>query len=102
MFLIEKIYYFEDEYESFTINVNEFVAFEDNKLITANDTDRLDENEAPISSNNKSGRATKRWKYGIFFVIWLLVAGTLLTVREKIRIEHTVAIDSTSEKSIEN
>lgn len=79
--------------------MNEFVAC-DEKLITANVSDRLGEKEAPTSSN-KPGRATKRWKYGIFFGIWMLVACAMLTVRENIRIEHTVAINSINEKSIE-
>lgn len=80
--------------------MNEFVEL-DEKLIVTNDTDRSCKKEAPPTSSNKPGRSTKRWKYGIFFAIWLLVAWALLTVREKIRIEHTVAIDSTSEKSNE-
>lgn len=92
---------FEDKDEPLTINMNEFAVFDD-KLLTAKDADRLDEKKAPppASTSNKMGRTAKRWKYGVSLVIWLLVAFPLLTVREKIPIEHTIAIDSTSGKSI--
>lgn len=78
--------------------MNEFVA-SDEKLITAKNTVQLDETRLSTSAK-KSGQTAKRWKYGIFFVIWLLVAWPLLTVREKIQIEHTVAIDSAHDKSM--
>lgn len=78
--------------------MNEFVS-SDEKLITTKNTASSDENIAPTLSN-KPGGAAKKWRYGIFFVIWLLVAWPLLTVREKIPIEHTVAIDSAHDKSM--
>lgn len=98
--------------ESFTVNMNEFVPHDEKLLIenSANPLDRLDKKEIPptpsplpvAACDEKAGQTAKRWRYGVFFVIWLLVAWPLLTVREKDRIEHVIAIDSTSEKSIEN
>lgn len=80
--------------------MNEFVP-SDEKLITqqVNSTERSDEKKAPTSSN-KPGSAAKLWRYGIFLVIWFLVAWPLLTVREKNHIKHTVAIDSAHDKSM--
>lgn len=79
--------------------MNEFVS-PDEKLITAKNAACLDEKEA-LASANKPGGTAKKWRYGIFFVIWLLVAWPMLTVRENIQIEHTIAIDSAHDKSRE-
>lgn len=78
--------------------MNEFVSSED--FITAKNTANSDENKA-LASSSKPGGTLKKWRYGIFFVIWLLVAWPLLTVREKNPIEHTVAIDSAHDKSMD-
>lgn len=87
--------------------MNEFVPCDEELLIeNSTSADRSDEKEMtttptlPTASNEKAGHNAKLWRYGVFFVIWLLVAWPLLTVREKDRVEHLIAIDSTNDKSI--
>lgn len=44
-------------------------------------------------------KSSKKWKYIIFFGIWLLSAWHLLTVKEKMLIKHDILIDSQHTKS---
>lgn len=40
------------------------------------------------------GKSRSKWKYGVFFGIWMMSAWHLLTVSEKILIEHSISIDA--------
>lgn len=76
--------------QSLTINMSEFVAEEELLHKTGDFATAKDRNE---------GKSYLKWKYGVFFAIWLLSAWHLLTVSEKILIEHSIWIDSDHVKS---
>lgn len=75
------------------INVNEYAVAKDELL-------HKNINETVAIEANKKRRTWKKWRYGIFLVIWLLCAWYLLTVREKIRSEHNVWISINHGQSI--
>lgn len=84
-----------------------FVFFEE-KMLTINvsenavDEELLNKDSVVPDSSEAIGqkRSSNKWKFGVFFALWLLSAWHLLTVREKIPIEHNISIDSKHEKSM--
>lgn len=54
-----------------------------------------DDNKTEINGKKSS----HKWRYIIFFLIWLLSAWHLLTVKEKMLIKHNIVIESQHIKS---
>lgn len=88
--MFKVFFFFKDKLLS--INVSGNTADEgllNKDLVDADSSDRIEEK-----------RSSNKWKYGIFFAIWLICAWYLLTVREKIPTEHNIVIDSRHERSM--
>lgn len=84
-----------------------FCLFEDHILtinVYESNIEEEPQNKDSDSSNLKGTAEekiiAKRWKYGVFFAIWLFSAWHLSTVAEKVLIEHSVSIDSNHEQSM--
>lgn len=58
------------------------------------DNSNLDDKNEPMEKKPKN-----KWKYVIFFAIWLFSAWHLLTVKENILIKHDILLDVEHTKS---
>lgn len=65
-------------------------------------SNKFNSNESGSSKSDSISSSSSKWKYGVFFAIWLVSAWHLLTVSEKVLIVYPVSIDANHKKSMIN
>lgn len=66
------------------------------------DEQLLEENSRKSAKNPTAEKkmSSIKWKYVVFFIIWLGSAWHLLTVKEKVLVKHDILLDSKHTKGI--